>query len=208
MHIYGMLHFCFQALLCFTNAALPHPCTLPERAAFVNKLQGAAAKIAPDVACLSASIDAVSQWGIRAAQYFAEDPSVCPPERLCGTTSCVQLCMGICFGLGLRASTCVCARIPVWLGAAVYVHTCVCDCICVCSRWTAFWLVSHCIHSLCCACFRGFIPVLHLVQPIAREHGQAARSGGKEGTSKVSHVLDLCPFKYNRNDLMSSWGHA
>ncbi len=67
-------------------AALPHPCTLAERAAFVDKLQGAAAKIAPDVACLSASVDAVSQWGIRAAQYFAEDPAACPPERLCGTS--------------------------------------------------------------------------------------------------------------------------
>lgn len=71
-----------SCLRCRVSTA--HPCSKSQRLKFVEKLEDGVRKITPDVDCLSSSCDAVAQWGIRAAQYFAEDPASCPPERICG----------------------------------------------------------------------------------------------------------------------------
>ena len=67
-----------------SSPASTHPCSPDERREFCAALQTQATAIQPDVDCLKSSVAAVGQWSVEVAKYFAEDPSGCPPERVCG----------------------------------------------------------------------------------------------------------------------------
>lgn len=59
-----------------------HPCSDSERRGFVRRLRQFSEAAGDSVGKLTASVDAMTKWADTLAQYFAEEPSTCPPERV------------------------------------------------------------------------------------------------------------------------------
>ena len=63
-------------------ADAPHPCSPGTRKAFATKLQAFAASADSQLADVQAMLDVVVQRSVSLAHFFAEEPDMCPPERV------------------------------------------------------------------------------------------------------------------------------